>query len=143
MKIEFTKEEFASLIRLTFIGEWISHMQDSDDCEEHEKLIQKLYQHAKDADLADWVEYDKDMKEYFLAEAPEEELLGKLEEYEDFLFWDELVSRMAQRDIYKEMGEAKVDALQPEEEIEVIKKYERKYINEIEKNGLENFFIKE
>ncbi|QCE41725.1 hypothetical protein [Psychroserpens sp. NJDZ02] len=84
MTIELTKEEYKTLLTLTFCGEWMinSHKTEVDRISKKtETLEQKLFAFAKDAGLKKWIEYDLEMEQYFPTADMENELHTFIDQY--------------------------------------------------------------
>lgn len=85
MKIELTKEEYKTLLTLSYCGEWVlnSHKTKVDTIsKKSEELEQKLFSFAKDAGLEKWIEYDSEMKQYFPTSDMEDELHKFIDQYD-------------------------------------------------------------
>jgi hypothetical protein len=77
MKIELTKEEYKTLLTITYCGEWMlnSHKIKVDSISKRtESLEQNIFSFAKDAGLGKWIEFDTEMKKYFPTADMEDEL---------------------------------------------------------------------
>ena len=85
MKIELTKEEYKTLLTLSYCGEWIlnSHKTKVDTIsKKSEVLEQKIFSFAKDAGLEKWIEYDSEMEQYFPTSDMEDELHKFIDQYD-------------------------------------------------------------
>ncbi|WP_372756271.1 hypothetical protein [Mariniflexile sp.] len=77
MKIEFTKEEYKTLLTIVYCGECMlnSHkIKDDSLSKKTESLEQNIFSFAKDAGLEKWIEFDTEMKKYFPTADMEDEL---------------------------------------------------------------------
>lgn len=82
MHIELTKEEYKTLLTLSYCGEQVlnSHKTKGDTLSKKiEELEQKIFSFAKDAGLEKWIEYDAEMAQYF----PTLDMEDKLHDYID------------------------------------------------------------
>ncbi|TAN69086.1 MAG: hypothetical protein EPN17_07865 [Methylobacter sp.] len=140
-KINFTKSEYRILLDLIYVTDWILHSHDSEDrsdTQEYSNLFQKLMSYAKDMDCDDLIDFDKHLKKYsesfiFEAESP---ALAYIEKFEDDSFWDELISRLAQRDALTDQKVNNMHTIETEELFAAISKAEDKWSNEFERFGL-------
>jgi len=85
MKIELTKEEYKTLLTLSYCGEWVlnSHKTKVDTLsKKSEELEQKIFSFAKDAGLEKWIEYDSEMAQYFPTSDMEDELHKFIDQYD-------------------------------------------------------------
>ena len=64
-----------------------------------------------------------------------------IDEFENHTFWEELVDRLASRDMLRELGEEKVQAMDRKEYFTTHQDYERRYREEFEEYGLERLEI--
>lgn len=109
MKIHFTKKEYRLLLDYIAIGQWVMHAYDTtagEDATEHDQLEQKILSLAKDFGWEKLVQHDSSAKKYYPTREYEmaEDVITFLEEYDDEVFWDELCSRLASRDLLQEKG---------------------------------------
>jgi hypothetical protein len=77
MKIVLTKEEYKTLLTITYCGEWVlnSHKTKDDSISKKtENLEQNIFFFAKDAGLEKWIEFDTEMEKYFPTADMEDEL---------------------------------------------------------------------
>lgn len=143
MKIHFTKKEYRLLLDYLAIGQWVMHAYDTNVGEpdtEHDQLEQKILALAKEFGWEKLVHYDSTAKKYNPTREYEmaEEVTTFLEEYDDEVFWDELCSRLASRDLLKEKGEAELEKMDIAEQLSLEDEISEKYRDEFIKNGLKN-----
>lgn len=101
MKIEFTKDEFKTLLDLVYAGNTLLNgmKKDDDIIEDYCKLEQKVYSLAEEFGLNDLVEYDQGLKEYVPTRTYEESGINDhIDNYDDTVFWEELTLRLARKD---------------------------------------------
>jgi hypothetical protein len=142
MKLELSKSQYRSLVKLAFLGNWMANstkLHEEQD-QEFNEITQLVYSLSKEIEPFDLVEYDKRYKEYFPTRKLEEELEDVIEEYDNDAFWQELSSRLARRDLLREIGPVStLTDKHREREFEI----EEAYQTEFEKNGLKNLVLKE
>ncbi|MCL0066233.1 hypothetical protein M1N79_05100 [Dehalococcoidia bacterium] len=147
MKIEFTREEYKRLLDTLYIADWVLNahkVKDDPRTEAYGKLEQKIYSYAKDMELEDLIEYAADHEEYYPTREYEEtgppmEFIG---EFENETFWEELISRLADRDLIRQVGGVEnLSKLSFEERIEKTLPLEEKYSSEFEERGLDRVSI--
>ena len=144
IQIKFSKDEMKKLLELLNIADWVLTSQDVEEDERKDsymKLLQRLYKEAYENGMTEEVEFAEDVKEYFPNEEWEEKIQARdfIEEYEDATFWDELVFRLADRDIDRKMNGKPPKNF--EEHVAMFTKIQSKYEEEFEKNNLENLEI--
>lgn len=77
MKIELTKEQYKTLLTITYCGEWmLNSYKQKDDIvsKKTDNLEQNIFSFAKGAGLEGWIEYDSEMEKYFPTADMEDEL---------------------------------------------------------------------
>ncbi len=101
MTINFTKEEFKALFDLVYTGNiLINGLRNLDErVLEYSKVEQKIFSLAQEFGLNDAVIYDEEFKEYMPTRAYEEGGINDyIDYYDDSVFWEELILRLARRD---------------------------------------------
>ena len=149
MNIALTAQEYRDLLDMLHVADVVmtGHRTEEDKrTERHRALIQKLYALARTAGL-DWlIRYDKNENRYFPTSEFEQSSTAHpvLDEFGEHQFWDELISRLTQRDAaqrsggidrFSSMGES--DRRHAEAEIR------RRYIAEFATNGVSNLVLVE
>lgn len=144
MKIDFSKEQFAVLMKLCYLGNWVVNAIRTDDhIKEFDDLEQYIYSFANEFGVEGFVEYDKKFKKYFPTADVEEDsdLRDYLEDYDDENFWEELTFRLGERDFFRHYGATSIAQMSPKECYEKRAKFTEKYGNEFETNGIERLEI--
>jgi hypothetical protein len=147
MKINFTKKQFKDLIKMVYIGNWVINAVrggegDKKRIEKYEILENYVFSFAKDFGLENLVEYDEKYKKFFPTdELWEGEARELIDYYDEDIFWEELIHRMAERDFFREYGWDKISKMKLEERIRKDHPFLEKYYDEIGNNGIENLDI--
>lgn len=142
MEIDFTREQFEKLLDLTYLGNWAVNSYRIDDrIEEYEDLTEYLLSFAIAFGFKEKIDFDEGEGRYFPSRRFEEKNLEFIEEYEEESFWDNLILRLAERDIIREYGEDAVNSMDWEEREKKKAPYLRKYQKEIDENGIENLEV--
>ncbi len=147
MKIEFTREEYKCLLDMLYIAEWILNahkVEDDPRTEAHGELEQKIYSYAKDMGFEDLIEYAADHGKHYPTRKYEEtgSPMKFIEEFENEIFWEELISRLADRDLIRQVGGVEnLSKLSFAERIEKTLPLEEKYSSEFEERGLDGVSI--
>ncbi len=148
MKIELSKDEYRNLLDLLYMGEWM--LDAHDDVQDSKKqkygiAIQKFYSYAKEMGFENLIIYDEELEQYFPTREYEDKTTSRkyIDEYDNDSFWDELVSRLMERDIQKMIINGLIKPpTTGEERLRIGHPIETKYYDEFEKNGLDNVVIK-
>ena len=67
---------------------------------------------------------------------------NNIDKYDNDTFWDELIERLVERDVFREIGEARLRKMTIEERWKAEDPLREKYGIEFEKNGLDNVEIR-
>lgn len=141
--ISLNKEEFKSLLKLAYLGNWVAtahREEDPENCE-YDLIFNKLLKLAPQFDLADWVDDGEDG--IFPASAMEEDsgILSALENYDAHTFWSELVERMTDRELSQELGSEAWEKMSAEEQLEHCLEIDEALYQEFATNGLDNLTL--
>lgn len=143
MKINLTKKQYRSLIDLVHMGDMmVNGIRTTDKVEEYEELREYIYSFAKQMGCEDIVKYDAKYGMHFETRDFE---TGKIQEYiseyDNEVFWTELPSRLADRDIIR-LQKLTGELTDREEWLRKVWAKEEEYQIEFETNGLENVEVK-
>ena len=145
MNLELTKEEFKILFDLVYAGNvLVNGMRSVEErIAPYSEMEQKIFALAKENGLEDAIEYSEEFKEYMPTRMYEAgEINEYIDNYDDQVFWEELVVRMARRDALNELGDVNPDMSKAE--LNALQdKLEEKYEEEIEYHGIERLKVVE
>ncbi len=143
MKIELTKEQFKALLKLGYIARWIATYRNAEDVEEYVSLEEYLFSLADGYGLGEFTEYNEEIDGYMPSSEFEEEtnIREFINEYEDSIFWDQLISRLVYRDLIRSFGEENLKNASKEEIMERQERLVKGYLQEFSRNGIENLEI--
>lgn len=144
MQVELTKKQYMLLLDLVYLGDWMlaSYVAgEKPGYGEYEELQRHLYSLAKNFGCGDLAEYDKEDQGYYPALRLEDKNANAILQYNDYIFWEELISRLAERDFVKMHGEGKVKKMPKEDLFKGIGALEMEYAGEFQKNGIENLSV--
>jgi hypothetical protein len=148
LNINFTQTEYRLLLDVIFIADWVLTAHDpagGSENDPHQMLFQKLYSHAKEMGCSDLVDEVTESNSYAPSRKYEDEsgVFHWIEEYDDASFWEELIERLTERDVYARIPADQQDGLAAEEYWRRAAPYEQKYGQEFERHGLDRVVIKE
>lgn len=113
MHLRFTEEELATLVEMVSLAAEVANMapeetQTATDLARFESVENKVLESAKHAGMAEWIELDQQRGKNRVTEKFQSEAYFQrcIEEFRNANFWEELMIRLAERDIIKEIGEA-------------------------------------
>ena len=148
MKASFTAKEYRQLLELVHLGMWAVTSYQGEDtaaAKRYFDLDQKLLEEATAAGCADLVETHADG---FLQPSPklsEEDRLREIQnDFQNDVFWHELVARLADRDQAGAQGKGGLETPgvePPPTNDERLKKIEDRYWAEFEKNDLAHVVV--
>lgn len=138
--IALSREQYRNLLRLVFLGQWMTLSCTDQDEENVLELEQSIFSYARDFESEDLIEYDEEVQLYFPSFEFEDQAFDLVDDYDDFTFWDGLAERLAKRDLFRKYGNSistmDVDA-RLEEEQQLIDRYLRYFENK----GLEDLNV--
>jgi len=143
MKIDLTEKQFESLLKLCYIGNWMSNAQrtgakDDPMIKEYEAIYELVQSHAPKFGFGDLVQWDEECKRYFATADFEEaeDTHGLIDEYDENIFWDDLIEKLADRDFSNTYSEKEREKMNFEEFYKKRQPFEEKWGNEIYKHGI-------
>jgi hypothetical protein len=145
MKINFTKKEYRSLLEAMQIADWILHAHDIEprtDTKDFGELFEKLLLLAGEMGCEDLVELEDDNKYYPTVEL-ESAVEEFIQEFENNTFWDELISRLSERDVLKKAKVTDVTDIKQKERFAALSESEEKWAKEISTFGLDRICVDE
>ena len=149
MKIDFTQEEYRSLVDLlSLAGCMLEGYGRGEDPRKAAcfKVEQKLLSYAEDAGCRDLIERDAETGTYLRrwSEDRKENAVAWLYQYNDDLFWEELIIRMAERDFksLRAVEEVGKEPLPEKEKPNRLMELEKHYEEEFVANGLDNLVLR-
>ncbi|MDX1902457.1 MAG: hypothetical protein SFW66_10755 [Gammaproteobacteria bacterium] len=143
MKVNITKKEFRLLVEMLYLSDWMMHSHSVDArYKEHEELKKKFLSHYKEMEAEDIIEYSKESDDYYEVNEYDEYIHNKfIENYDTETFWDELIDRLAERDVIREIGQEKYLSLEGIERVMKVEEVRERYANEFAMHGLENINV--
>jgi len=148
MKINFTKKEYRSLIDALDIAHWVINAHRTGiggEPKEYADLIQKIYSYSKEMGCEDLIEFNKSLGGYFSTREFEDNSESRvyIEKFEQDTFWSELISNLADRDVFNKFKVDSFSEISTEDRIPAMCEAESKWENEFEKYGLDRICTKE
>ncbi len=148
MKASFTAKEYRQLLELVHLGMWAVtgyQGEDTPAAKRYFNLDQKLLELAAEMGCADLVELGADGTRQPAPKLAEDERVRDLQsEFQNDVFWHEMVARLADRDLAGEQGKRSMDTPgvePPPSTDERLKKIEDRYWKEFEKNDLASVVV--
>lgn len=145
MKVAFTTKEYTRLLELVHLGLTVAGARADDPAtmpERYAELAQKMFGLAEVYGCAELVEADVN-GEFFPNERLTEGVArDKLDAFTEDIFWGELASRLAMRDLRTEIGEeaAEAEELEPAQ-ADKLAEHEDAYWREFEQHGVDHLVV--
>lgn len=143
MKINITKSEYRLLLEALYLASWMMNAHDYEMKDnDHAKFRDKIFSYFKEMEAEDYIAYDKELDGHFELAAFDEAMHRKyIDMYNTNNFWEELLERLATRDLINEFGEDHCQSMDFIERSEKIDAIRERYENEFEKNGISNIRV--
>jgi hypothetical protein len=144
MNINITKKEYRLLLDMLYIADWVldALSEQGQSHYEHQALKTRLLSLSKEMDAEDCIEYSKELNEHFETKDYEDAMQERyIEPYEEMIFWDQLIYRLAVRDLIQEIGITSYKKMKFIERATKIEQIKKKYAKEFDKNEVKNIAI--
>ncbi len=147
MNIGITTKEYRDLLDILHIADAVmsGHRREEDKrTEPHRALIQKLYALARGEGLDRLIGYDKNTRRYIPTGDFEQRSLAHavINEFGDHLFWDQLISRLSERDAAQMAGGIdRLDAMSESDRQHAKGHLRQRYFEEFTTNGVANLEV--
>jgi hypothetical protein len=143
--IEITNTQLHNLIKAVYLSDWVINAHrmtdeiDSDSRSFEQYVLGILY----NAGCKDHIDFDAQLNTYFVNGNLEESFQEIIDDYEDETFWDELASRLAERDYYEKNKPKNSETDNDRaKRVAAIFSIEDKYNEEFERYGIERLKIR-
>lgn len=151
MKINFTKKQYETLMKIVYLGNWLANANrngsDEDPHkEEYEKIEDYIFSFAKEFGLDEFIDHEERYGDrYYPTRKFEEEtdVRELIEEYDSESFWDEAVERFGDRDFLRKHSRKAIEKMDRDERFIKVMDCQEKYEREFRENGIERMEIKE
>lgn len=141
IQIEFTKEQYETLLKMAYMGNWMVNAHREEDVEEEFNQVEE-YLFSKTSLFGLDHCSNEETPSIPSAEFEMALLQDPIEEYNNETFWDELAERLALREIGSLYTEEQLNTMDPMESMELIMNLEEKFKEEFSNTGIENLVLK-
>ncbi|WP_193212309.1 hypothetical protein [Luteolibacter marinus] len=147
MHLRFTEEELATLVEMVSLAAEVASWNERPGSEEgvsaYEALEDKVLEKAKHAGLGDQIEFDEEKQRHHLNPEHQEGSFFQqcYDEFRNEVFWEELVIRLADRDLARVIGMSAWQAMSEEDRRAHTRDIEKRYWDEFSKNGIERLAV--
>jgi len=148
VNINFTQKEYRLLLDVVFVADWVMTAPDRggvDENDPYQMLFQKVYSYAREAGCAELVGGDKETNRYVPTRRYEDDsgALDWIEDYNSMIFWEELIDRLAERDVLDETPAEQLRGMGEEEYRHRAEPHARRYAGELERCGIDRLVVDE
>lgn len=143
MQIEFTKEQYKALLKLTYCWDMMINWPrlHDDRIIDIEDLCSYIYSKAKDFGYEDYVDYSKENDRYYCGRKldEDEDISDYIETYDNDneVFWEDLIDMLVKRDIEEKFKNPLLNNIS-----EFRDKLDDFYSEEFSKNWISNLRVK-
>jgi len=143
MKVELSQEQYIMLLKMVYLGSWMANSPKDESDDEYDGIEQYIYSLAKDFDLGHHITFDDKMNSYLPTEDFETTsgVVDVIDAYNEYTVWEALVLSLSRRDLIREYGPEKVEAMTDEELLEKQYPFIQRYEDEFRDRGFESLVI--
>jgi hypothetical protein len=147
MHLRLTEQELATLVEMVSLAAWTASWNRRPGAEEafadYENLEDKILEKALHAGLGDIIEFDEERQRHRLVSDYQDRSFFQecYDEFRNESFWEELVIRLADRDLIRRIGLKPWQRLSEEERRERTKDLEQRYWDEFTRSGIDNLHV--
>jgi len=134
-RLELTRDQWEKLLASTYLAGWITTAHLEDEEGPFDDLEQTVLKQSVNHGFSSLCQYSPDNGLFYHTEEAADQYDQIVEDYDDHTFWEELATRLAERD-------ATLLKVRDHEKPEKVMQLAEKYDLEFEKNGLNNLVIK-
>ena len=146
MQVKFTKEQYLTLMKMVYLGNWMANSSRvNDQLEDYEKMEDYIFSFGKEFGFSEFVDDEKaDERKFFPTRMFEEntEVMEIIDDYDNETFWQEFPDRLGERDFVREYGEEKIEQMDDKERFTLRCRFMDKWGEEMEDSGIERLEIK-
>ena len=105
------------------------------------EVVQLIFSKTKEAGTENMIEYADNLKMYFPTKSMEEIIHLLVDDYDEHVFWEELVQELAFRDFNNKYGDELIEQMSAVKRMELLQPFVDRYMNEFEANDISNLVI--
>ena len=143
MKVELSQEQYMMLLKMVYLGSWMANSAKDEPEGEYDTIEQYIFSLAKDFGLDKHIAFDTKIKSYFPTEEFESSsgVVDVIDAYNEYTVWEALILSLSKRDLFKQYGADKVEAMTEEEFLEKQYPFIQKYEEEFRDHGFDGLFV--
>lgn len=146
MHLRFTDDELSTLVEMVSLATEMANMNPTEEGRagfaRFEAIEDKVLEAAKHTGLASIIEFDTDRGKNRVTEAFQASSFFQhcLDEFRNAVFWEELMVRLAELDLARQVGPAAYQSLAEEERRNRLNPIEKRYWEKFQKDGMNPLF---
>lgn len=137
INISLSGEQLTALAKLVYMGEWMLNSHRDVPLAEFNDATQIIYAEAKSAGMESLVGFDDLAMEFSPTQEFDAEMYPYIEEYDDDMFWEEFIDRMALRDMLKTYTMEQLATMSIEERMRVRQPFIAHYEDVFDRLGMD------
>jgi len=147
MQMRFSDDDMTTLAEMLSLACWVSsfnNLPGSDaQAERFEALLDRIIERLGHLGMGDLLEADPENNRQRLSKEFEEKSFAfqSYDEMRNATFWEDLMIRLTERDMTRKYGKPKWESLPEKERREKSQPTEKRYWDELQKNGFENIHL--
>ncbi len=147
MHLRLSDQEFATLVEMVSLASLVASWNPKESADggvaAYENLEHKILERAGQEGMANWIEFDEESQRLRLRQEVEERLFCHecYDEFRNENFWEELVVRLADRDLMRMIGQYAWEKLSEEERRERTQAWEKRYWDEFARCGIDRMVV--
>lgn len=142
VEIKLTKAQYKDLVKLVYLGDWmVNSIRTDDKVDKYEDIKQYIYSFANKGGLSRHIKFHSEHNKFFPTKEFEEDIDEYIDEYDNEVFWDELMHQLAKRDFIRKYGKDAIKEMTWEERLTKEYIFIEKYEMEFDGYGIENLEI--
>lgn len=146
MHLQFTDEELATLVEMVSLAAEMANLNPNEEGDggvaRFESIENKVLEAANHTGLSDIIEYDLERQKHRVTEKFQDTAFFQkcFDECRNAIFWEELMIRLTERDLVREVGETAYLAMDDEKRRKKSEPLEKRYWAKFQKEGMNPLF---
>ena len=147
MHLRLTEDEMATLVEMVSLATEIANCNRNESAKTNfsrfEDLEHKVLESASHAGFGAWIEKEPGREKYRVTEEFQSRSFFQecIDEFRDASFWEELMFRLSERDLIRDMGESEWKKLTPDEQMKLAEPLGKTYWDKFSKDGISSVHL--
>jgi len=144
MRIDFTRKQYRTLIELLHLADWMlhaHHVEEPPETADYRAVIQMIMSHYKAMSCEDVLE--RTPRALISTRALEDQMWPLINAYDRATFWEQIASRLAERDAEASAGHKRYEEMSSEERFALIDDHRERWEDEFEQYALTRLTVRD